>query len=90
MCLLPALSVACGQLSQENGKPLVFQVALYGLPQSGKTEFSAKPATIIMDYLGKEDNTRRKQIEQAEKTPMLNSENLQSPTILPFTDTSIV
>lgn len=90
MCLLPALSVACGQLTQENGKPLVFQVALYGLPQSGKTEFSAKPATIIMDYLGKEDNTRRKQIEQAEKTPMLNSENLQSPNILPFTDTSIV
>ena len=90
MCLLPALSVACGQMTQENGKPLVFQVALYGLPQSGKTEFSAKPATIIMDYLGKEDNTRRKQIEQAEKTPMLNNENLQSPNILPFTDTSIV
>lgn len=90
MCLLPALSVACGQLTQENGKPLVFQVALYGLPQSGKTEFSAKPATIVMDYLGKEDNARRKVIEQAEKTPLIATENLQSPKILPFTDTSIV
>lgn len=90
MCLLPALSVACGQLSQSNGKPLVFQVALYGLPQSGKTEFSAKPATIIMDYIGRSDNARRKQIDQAERTPMFHSENLQSPNILPFTDTSIV
>lgn len=90
MCLLPALSVACGQLTQDNGKPLVFQVALYGLPQSGKTEFSAKPATVIMDYLGKEDNARRKLIEQAERTPLLATDNLHSPNILPFTDTSIV
>ena len=90
MCLLPALSVACGQLSQENGKPLVFQVALYGLPQSGKTEFSAKAATLVMDYLGREDNQFRKSIEQAEKTPMFDSSQLESPKILPFTDTSIV
>lgn len=47
MCLLPALSTAAGNLSLNDGKPLAFQVALYGVPGSGKTDFSAKPATFV-------------------------------------------
>ena len=47
MCLLPALSTAAGALSLNDGKPLAFQVALYGVPGSGKTDFSAKPATFV-------------------------------------------
>lgn len=47
MCLLPALSTACGQISKTDGSPLVFQVALYGSPQSGKTKFSARPASMV-------------------------------------------
>lgn len=47
MCLLPALSTAAGALSLADGKPLAFQVALFGIPGSGKTDFSAKPATFV-------------------------------------------
>ena len=47
MCLLPALSTAAGALSLADGKPLAFQVALFGLPGSGKTDFSARPATFV-------------------------------------------
>ena len=64
-CTLPGFSTACGGLTQENGKPLVFQVALYGEHQTGKTEFSAKPATIIQDYISREDNERRYAIRKA-------------------------
>ena len=64
-CTLPAFSTACGGLTQDNGKPLVFQVALYGEHQTGKTEFSAKPATIIQDYISREDNERRYAIRKA-------------------------
>lgn len=47
MCLLPALSTAAGALSLSDGKPLAFQIALFGVPGSGKTDFSAKPATFV-------------------------------------------
>lgn len=81
--LLPALSTACGQLSKADGSPLVFQVALYGMPQSGKTKFSAKPATMVQDYIAKQDNVFRRAIEKADSTA-------QCPKVLAFTDTSTV
>ena len=83
MCLLPPLSTACGQLSKNDGSPFVFQVALYGEPQSGKTKFSARPATTIMDYLSKNDNIYRKAIEKADSAA-------KCPKVLAFTDTSTV
>lgn len=83
ICLLPALSTACGQLSKNDGSPLVFQVALYGLPQSGKTKFSARPATLVQDYLARNDNKFRKAIEQADN-------EASCPRVLAFTDTSTV
>lgn len=90
LCLLPALSAACGQISKADGTPLVFQVALYGLPQSGKTKFSARPATLVQDYIGRNDNDYRKAIEFAEKGLFSNPEMTKCPKILAFTDTSIV
>lgn len=87
MCLLPALSTAAGNLSLSDGKPLSFQVALYGVYGAGKTEFSAKPATFIQEYIGKNDNNYRKAIARSEKI-MMDSAELQCPKILPFTNTS--
>ncbi|MBO5817005.1 MAG: hypothetical protein J6R26_03535 [Paludibacteraceae bacterium] len=66
MCLLPSLSVAMGGVTQENGLPLVFQVALYGLSQSGKTAFSAKPARVVQEFLARKDNDYRDAIELKE------------------------
>ena len=83
MALLPALSTACGQLSKNDGSPLVFQVALYGEPQSGKTKFSARPATTVMDYIARNDNKYRKAIEKADS-------QANCPKVLAFTDTSTV
>lgn len=68
----------------------MFQVALYGLPQSGKTKFSARPATLVQDYIGRHDNDYRKAIELAEKGLFSNPEMTNCPKILAFTDTSIV
>lgn len=68
----------------------MFQVALYGLPQSGKTKFSAKPATLVQDYIGRYDNDYRKAIELSEKGLFTNPEMTNCPKILAFTDTSIV
>lgn len=86
LCLFPALSAACAKLYYEDGKPLVFQVALYGLPQSGKTAFSAKPATIVQDYISRKDNEYRKAIEKDKEA----TQNIPCPRVLAFTDTSIV
>ena len=83
MALLPALSVACGQLSKTDGSPLVFQVALYGSPQSGKTKFSARPASMVQDYISRNDNLYRKAIEKSDSSA-------QCPKVLAFTDTSTV
>ena len=83
MALLPALSVACGQLSKTDGSPLVFQVALYGSPQSGKTKFSARPASMVQDYISRNDNMYRKAIEKSDSSA-------QCPKVLAFTDTSTV
>ena len=87
MCLLPSLSAAAGNLHTKDGKPLSFQVALYGLYQTGKTEFSARPATFVQEYIGRNDNKYRKAIAQAEKT-MMDSNELDCPKILPFSNTS--
>lgn len=83
MALLPALSVACGQLSKTDGSPLVFQVALYGSPQSGKTKFSVRPASMVQDYISRNDNMYRKAIEKSDSSA-------QCPKVLAFTDTSTV
>ena len=83
IALLPVLSTACGQLSKNDGSPLVFQVAIYGEPQSGKTKFSARPATTIMDYISRNDNNYRKAIEKADS-------QANCPKVLAFTDTSTV
>lgn len=86
LCLLPALSAAAGTLTQENGKPLVFQVALWGEPQSGKTEFSAKPATIVQNYIARYDNQYRKEIQKADRNQ--EEKKLSCPKVIPFIDTS--
>jgi hypothetical protein len=87
-CTLPAFSAACGQLTQENGKPLVFQVALFGEHQTGKTEFSAKPATIIQDYIARDDNQRRYNIRKAEDNRDTDEKKLAPPCVIPFINTS--
>lgn len=87
-CTLPAFSAACGQLTQENGKPLVFQVALFGEHQTGKTEFSAKPATIIQDYIARDDNQRRYNIRKAEDNRDTDEKKLSPPCVIPFINTS--
>ena len=87
-CTLPAFSTACGGLTQENGKPLVFQVALYGEHQTGKTEFSAKPATIIQDYIARNDNERRYEIRKAADNKDTDEKKLSAPLVIPFINTS--
>lgn len=87
ICLLPALSAAAGALSQQNGKPLVFQVALWGEPQSGKTEFSAKPATIVQKYISRDDNTFRRAINKRTALDDIDP-TLQCPKVLPFVNSS--
>jgi hypothetical protein len=89
ICCLPALSIACGQLSKEDGDPLAFQIALYGLPQSGKTKFSGRPATLLQEYLSQKDNDYRSAIE-LNGISAVNPEDLQCPKVVPFTDTSTV
>ena len=86
LCLLPALSAACGELTQQDGTPLVFQVALYGLSQSGKTKFSAKPANFVMEYIAQNDNEYRKIINKDKE----GNANVACPKVLPFTDSSKV
>lgn len=87
-CTLPGFSTACGGLTQENGKPLVFQVALYGEHQTGKTEFSAKPATIIQDYISRDDNERRYAIRKADEKKDTDEKKLSAPLVIPFINTS--
>ena len=87
-CLLPALSAACGNLTQQNGKPIVFQVALFGEHGSGKTEFSAKPATIVQDYISRFDNDYRMAIRKAEKNEDTDTVELSAPVVIPFINTS--
>lgn len=89
-CTLPAFSTACGVLTQENGKPLVFQVALFGEHQTGKTEFSAKPATIIQDYIARNDNQRRYEIRKAADNKDDDEKKLAAPLVIPFINTSNV
>ena len=84
LCLLPALSAACGQLSYEEDRPLVFQVALYGRASTGKTSISAKPATLVMEYISQHDNEYRLAIEKDTN----GNADLPCPRVLPFTDTS--
>ena len=84
LCLLPALSAACGQLSYEDGRPLVFQVALYGRSQTGKTSISGKPASLVMDYISRNDNDYRHAIEK----DSTGTADIPCPKVLPFTDTS--
>ena len=86
LCLLPALSAACGELTQQDETPLVFQVALYGLSQSGKTKFSAKPANFVMEYIAQNDNEYRKIINKDKE----GNANVKCPKVLPFTDSSKV
>lgn len=84
LCLLPALSAACGQLSYEEDRPLVFQVALYGRSQTGKTSISGKPASVVMDYISRNDNDYRHAIEKDTN----GTADIPCPRVLPFTDTS--
>ena len=86
LCLFPALSAACGGLSQEDGTPLVFQVALYGNSQSGKTKFSGRPASLVMEYIGRNDNEYRRLIGKDKE----GTANVPCPKVLPFVDTSNV
>ena len=61
LALLPALSVACGNISYgADKKPLAFHVAVYGLAGSGKSQFTCRPAQYVQDYLSRNDNSYRK------------------------------
>ena len=61
LALLPALSVACGNISYgADRKPLAFHVAVYGLAGSGKSQFTCRPAQYVQDYLARNDNSYRK------------------------------
>ena len=54
LCLLPVLSTACGWVSySKEHKPLAFQVALYGLPGTGKTSQTYAPAKTVQEMLNK-------------------------------------
>ena len=86
MCLFPTLSAACGGLSQQDGTPLVFQVALYAPASAGKTKFSGRPASLVMEYIGRNDNQYRKIINKDKD----GTAQAECPKILPFSDTSNV
>lgn len=61
LALLPALSVACGNISYgADKKPLAFHVAVYGMAGSGKSQFTCRPAQFVQDYLSRNDNGYRK------------------------------
>lgn len=91
LCLLPSLSVAMGGISQDNGLPLVFQVALYGLSQSGKTAFSGKPARVVQEFLARNDNDYRDAIERKELgIQTVADDELGCPKVLSFSETSTV
>lgn len=54
LCLLPVLSTACGWVSySKEHKPLAFQVALYGLPGTGKTSQTYAPAKTVLEMLNR-------------------------------------
>ena len=86
LALLPVLSTACGRMTYGQGKPLAFQVAVYGRAGSGKTQFTCAPAQKVMNILSKNDNDRRRLIESIGK---IHPEQCDCPLVLGF-DTSTV
>ena len=57
LALLPALSVACGAMTYgPNHKPLAFQVAVFGMAGTGKTQFTCRPAQIVQAIVARHDN----------------------------------
>ena len=80
-----------GGVRQENGLPLVFQVALYGLSQSGKTAFSGRPARVVQEFLARNDNDYRDAIELKEiGSSTIADDELGCPRVLSFSETSTV
>ena len=58
--LLPALSVACSTMTYgKTKKPLAFQVAIFGMAGSGKTQFSCRPAQVIQQLISRYDDECR-------------------------------
>ena len=58
--LLPALSVACGGMTYgKSEKPLAFQVAVFGMAGTGKTQFTCKPAQVIQQMISRHDDSCR-------------------------------
>lgn len=57
LALLPALSVACGGMTYgKTQKPLAFQVAIFGMAGTGKTQFTCRPAQVIQRLISRYDD----------------------------------
>lgn len=64
LALLPSLSVACGGVTYgKNAKPLAFQIAVYGLAGSGKTQFTCRPAQVVQSILSARDDLARAEVK---------------------------
>lgn len=60
LALLPALSVACGGMTYgKTEKPLAFQVAVFGMAGTGKTQFSCRPAQVVQHLISRHDDACR-------------------------------
>lgn len=59
LALLPALSTAAGGVSYAQGKPLAFQVAIYGMAGSGKSLYTCRPAQLVQEIVARRDNDFR-------------------------------
>lgn len=86
LALLPSLATACGKMTYGQGKPLAFQVAVYGRAGAGKSQFTCAPAQKVMEILSKNDNEKRRLIESIGK---IHPEQCDCPLVLGF-DTSTV
>lgn len=86
LALLPTLATACGKMTYGQGKPLAFQVAVYGRAGAGKSQFTCAPAQKVMEILSKNDNEKRRLIESIGK---IHPEQCDCPLVLGF-DTSTV
>lgn len=70
LALLPALSVACGNINYgADNKPLAFHVALYGRNGTGKSQFSCKPARVVQNYLARNDDANFDTDNKATSSP---------------------
>lgn len=98
LALLPSLATACGKVSYGVKKhPLTFQVAVYGVAGSGKSEFTCAPAQLVQAILGERDNEYILQIEEyerqlfaAKEKMTIKEEDCRSPQVMGFNTSTVM